>query len=66
MELSSSVEDEVAFLDKEGKFADCPQTKFDDFDQILAGPPLYPEDYPQLRIGDAGISVQAKPFPKRL
>ena len=58
MEISFGVEHEVAFLNKEGKFADFSQTKFDDFDQIIAGLPVYPEDYPQLRIGDAGIKVK--------
>lgn len=55
MEFSFGIEHEVAFLNKEGKFADFSQTRFDHFDQIIQELPLYPQDYPQLRIGDAGI-----------
>jgi hypothetical protein len=39
----------------EGKFADFSCTKFADFQQIVDKLPLYPDDYPQLRVGDAGI-----------
>jgi hypothetical protein len=49
------IEHEVAFLNKEGKFADFSQTKFTDFNQIIQKLPIYPTDYPQLRVGDAGI-----------
>ncbi|MCC5619224.1 glutamate--cysteine ligase [Nostoc sp. CHAB 5836] len=49
------IEHEVAFLNKEGKFADFSQTKFADFNQIIEKLPTYPSDYPQLRVGDAGI-----------
>ncbi len=55
MEFSFGIEHEVAFLNKEGKFADFSRTRFDGFDQIIQELPLYPQDYPQFRIGDAGI-----------
>jgi gamma-glutamyl:cysteine ligase YbdK (ATP-grasp superfamily) len=49
------IEHEVAFLNQEGKFADFSRTKYVDFHQIIARLPTYPNDYPQLRVGDAGI-----------
>ena len=49
------IEHEVAFLNHEGKFADFSRTKFADFNQIVEKLPTYPSDYPQLRVGDAGI-----------
>lgn len=49
------IEHEVAFLNQEGKFADFSCTKFDDFHQIVKQLPIYPNDYLQLRLGDAGI-----------
>ncbi|MBW4561018.1 MAG: glutamate--cysteine ligase [Mojavia pulchra JT2-VF2] len=49
------IEHEVAFLNKEGKFADFSWTKFANFAQIVERLPTYPSDYPQLRVGDAGI-----------
>ncbi len=49
------IEHEVAFLNIEGKFADFSRTEFADFAQIIAQLPLYPNDYSQLRVGDAGI-----------
>lgn len=49
------IEHEVAFLNREGKFADFSRTKYADFHQIIARLPIYPSDYPQLRVGDAGI-----------
>ncbi|AFY44475.1 hypothetical protein [Nostoc sp. PCC 7107] len=49
------IEHEVAFLNQEGKFADFTHTKFADFAQIVEKLPTYPSDYPQLRVGDAGI-----------
>ncbi|NIQ90136.1 MAG: glutamate--cysteine ligase [Deltaproteobacteria bacterium] len=58
MEFSFGIEHEVAFLNKKDEFADFSRTTFDDFDQIIEKLPLYPQDYPQLRIGDAGIKVK--------
>ncbi|AFZ23536.1 hypothetical protein Cylst_1239 [Cylindrospermum stagnale PCC 7417] len=49
------IEHEVAFLNHEGKFADFSCTKFAEFNQIVEKLPIYPSDYPQLRVGDAGI-----------
>jgi hypothetical protein len=49
------IEHEVAFLNHEGKFADFSNTKFADFHQIVERLPTYPNDYLQLRVGDAGI-----------
>lgn len=53
--FSFGIEHEVAFLNSEGKFADFSRTKFADFEQIISRLPIYPSDYPQLRVGDAGI-----------
>jgi hypothetical protein len=52
------IEHEVAFLNKEGKFADFSHNKFADFNQIIEKLPTYPSDYPQLRVGDAGIKMK--------
>ena len=49
------IEHEVAFLDNAGNFADFSRTKFKDFCQIIDKLPFYPNDYPELRVGDAGI-----------
>ncbi|HLO88899.1 MAG TPA: glutamate--cysteine ligase [Nostocaceae cyanobacterium] len=49
------IEHEVAFLDRQGKFADFSCTKFAEFSQIVERLPIYESDYPQLRVGDAGI-----------
>jgi gamma-glutamyl:cysteine ligase YbdK (ATP-grasp superfamily) len=55
MMFSFGIEHEVAFLNREGKFADFTRTKFVDFQQIIAKLPTYPHDYLHLHIGDAGI-----------
>jgi gamma-glutamyl:cysteine ligase YbdK (ATP-grasp superfamily) len=49
------IEHEVAFLNQAGNFADFSRTKFADFQQIVERLPSYPNDYAQLRVGDAGI-----------
>lgn len=49
------IEHEVAFLNREGKFADFTCTEFADFAQIVDQLPIYPDDHLQLRVGDAGI-----------
>jgi hypothetical protein len=49
------VEHEVAFLKPGGEFADFSNTQFRDFEQIIEKLPVYPKDYPQLKIGSAGI-----------
>jgi len=53
--FSFGIEHEVAFLNDQGKFVDFHNTKFADFQQIVDKLPMYPTDYPQLRVGDAGI-----------
>ncbi len=53
--FSFGIEHEVAFLNHQGKFADFHNTKFTDFQQIIDRLPIYATDYPQLRVGDAGI-----------
>lgn len=52
------IEHEVAFLNRHGVFADYTNTTFAEFDRIVAQLPRYEADYPQLRIGDAGIKVK--------
>lgn len=49
------IEHEVAFLNQEGRFVDFVSTPFEALDAIVAELPLFEGDYPQLRIGDAGI-----------
>ncbi len=52
------IEHEVAFLNRQGAFADFHNTPFAAFDAIIARLPRYESDYPQLRVGDAGIKVK--------
>ena len=52
------IEHEIAFLNRQGDFADFTNTQFEEFDAIIARLPRYEEDYPQLRVGDAGIKVK--------
>ena len=49
------IEHEVSFINAQGAYADWTNTNFADLEGIVAKLPLYPTDYPQLRIGDAGI-----------
>ncbi len=49
------IEHEVAFINNAGNFADFSNVKFADFNQIVEKLPFYKDDYPELRIGDAGI-----------
>lgn len=50
------LEHEVAFWDQQtDQFADFSNTSFQRFDRLIAQLPEYASDYPQLRIGDAGI-----------
>lgn len=55
MVFSYGIEHEISFLKSDGTFADFSNTHFEDFTSIIDALPLYPEDYTQLRIGDAGI-----------
>ncbi|MBE9079291.1 glutamate--cysteine ligase [Romeria aff. gracilis LEGE 07310] len=58
MNFRFGIEHEVAFLRPDGQFADYANTSFAEFQAIVATLPQYVEDYPQLRIGDAGIKVK--------
>jgi gamma-glutamyl:cysteine ligase YbdK (ATP-grasp superfamily) len=49
------IEHEVAFARQNGQFADFITTPFAEFDAIIDQLPIYEEDYPYLRVGDAGI-----------
>lgn len=49
------IEHEVAFFHQEGYFADFTSTPVAQFDTIIADLPIYEQDYPCLRVGDAGI-----------
>ena len=50
------LEHEVAFWDQQtNQFADFSNTSFQRFDCLIEQLPEYNSDYPQLRIGDAGI-----------
>lgn len=55
MQFRFGIEHEIAFLNQDGQFADFTNTSYAAFAQIVAELPLYDSDYPQLRIGDAGI-----------
>ena len=52
------IEHEVAFIRPSGKFADFANTTFAEFDAIVSALPQYEQDYPQLRVGDAGIKLK--------
>ena len=52
------IEHEVAFLNAMGEFADFTNTRFAQFEAIITRLPRYESDYPQLRVGDAGIKVK--------
>ncbi len=58
MNFKFGIEHEVAFLRPDGEFADFANTSFAEFDAIIAPLPRYEQDYPQLRIGDAGIKLK--------
>lgn len=55
MDFQFGIEHEVAFLRPNGQFADFGNTTFEEFEAIVRRLPQYTQDYPQLRIGDAGI-----------
>jgi hypothetical protein len=55
MNFKFGIEHEVAFLRANGQFADFANTAFAELAAIVAQLPEYEQDYPQLRIGDAGI-----------
>ena len=58
MKFSFGIEHEVAFIRSDGQFADFSNTTFEELDALIAQLPHYESDYPQLRVGDAGIKVK--------
>ena len=55
MDFRFGIEHEVAFLRPNGQFADFANTTFAELQSIVDALPTYEEDYPQIRVGDAGI-----------
>lgn len=55
MKFRFGLEHEIALINGKGAFADFSNTAFAELQAIVEALPLYPSDYPQLRIGDAGI-----------
>ena len=55
MKFRFGLEHEIALINEKGTFADFANTTFAELEAIVEALPLYPSDYPQLRIGDAGI-----------
>ena len=58
MNFKFGIEHEVAFLRPNGEFSDFANTSFAEFAAIVEKLPHYEQDYPQLRVGDAGIKVK--------
>lgn len=58
MKFRFGIEHEVAFVRPDGQFADFANTSFEEFESIVRRLPQYEQDYPQLRVGDAGIKVK--------
>ncbi|HEY0756068.1 MAG TPA: glutamate--cysteine ligase [Ktedonobacteraceae bacterium] len=57
--FSFGIEHEVAFVSVDGSFIDYDSPlAFPGFSALIEQLPLYPGDYPQLRLGDAGIRVK--------
>ncbi len=52
------IEHEIPLVNKKGKFLDYRSLKLEVLDRIVKKFPLYPDDYPLLRIGDLGIKVK--------
>ncbi|MEM8488740.1 MAG: glutamate--cysteine ligase [Bacteroidota bacterium] len=55
MQFKFGIEHEVAFQTENGQYVDFSNTSFESLQAIVDDLPLYDEDYPQLRVGDAGI-----------
>jgi len=58
MKFKFGIEHEVAFVRPSGQFSDFANTSFEEFESIVDRLPQYEQDYPQLRIGDAGIKLK--------
>jgi len=58
MNFNFGIEHEVAFLHPTGQLADYTNTTFEAFESIVRRLPQYAQDYPQLRVGDAGIKLK--------
>ena len=58
MKFQYGIEHEIAFINKKGEFADFTNTDFSIFAKIIDSLPVYQTDYPQLRVGDAGIKLK--------
>ena len=58
MRFQYGIEHEIAFINKQGEFADFTNTDFSVFASIIDSLPLYETDYPQLRVGDEGIKLK--------
>ena len=58
MKFRFGIEHEVAFLRPDGQLADFANTTFEEFESIVRRLPQYEQDYPQLRVGDAGIKIK--------
>ena len=58
MRFSYGIEHEVAFIRGGDQFVDWTNASFADFDRLIALLPVYPGDYPQLHVGDAGIRLK--------
>ena len=55
MKFRFGIEHEVAFVRRDGTFADFSNTNYEEFAAIVAQLPEYPSDQACLRMGDAGI-----------
>ena len=58
MKFRFGIEHEVAFVRPDGQFADFANTSFEEFESIVRRLPQYEQDYPQVRVDDAGITVK--------
>lgn len=59
MNFKFGIEHEVAFLRlSDHQFADFANTSFEALEAIVRRLPQYEQDYPQLRVGDAGIKLK--------
>ncbi len=52
------IEHEIPLINKKGNFLDYRNLNYETLDKIVKKFPLYPKDYPILRIGDLGIKVK--------